>query len=86
MQDATGSKTPRGSQTIHCVHVGGPWDGAEEQRTLRGTQTALRIAQRVPTHDHEGALPFLLHDYAIVMDEETARLVYRGCRASATAP
>lgn len=85
MKDAE-ARTPRGVQTVRCEHIGGPWDGIEEKKILRGDETGLVIVQRVPTHDHEDALPFLLHDYAIVLGEERARLVYRGYRASATAP
>lgn len=67
------------SQTVFCVHVGGPWDGLRERRNISGDQALLSIGEKAP----EGAAaPWLVHDYKVKVRGSGAALVYSGVRGA----
>lgn len=72
------------SSRIAVEHIGGPWDGVVERREVGSTQTSVVLVQQVGPESDEDRLPFLLHDYALVLREGRSRMLYRGARASRT--
>lgn len=62
--------------TVKVTHIGGPWDGQEEEREIGKAQVEFIIYQElVPIP--EGGKKYLHHHYRIQI-RETVRLIYRG--------
>lgn len=74
--------TTADTRVVSVVHIGGPWDGQVEKRTIALGQTTARITQALilPPDDTSGRKPYLLHRYQLceVGMSGTYRLVYKG--------
>jgi len=68
--------------TVKVTHVGGPWDGQEEEREIGKAQVEFTIAQQLVTVPEDG-MAYLHHHYRIQI-RESVRLIYRGYTPSAT--
>lgn len=73
--------------TINVSHIGGPWDGMDEKRSIREGQNTATIAQGIVRGygaDEAQSKPYLLHRYELEAVEGRWLLQYKGYEPSDT--